>query len=223
MELFGFPKEWKIDKNIPKEIIYKVADADDKIKKIFIDSVEKIRLLYSITPNNINVEKYLVGEEKYKEINFIRIYLKKKGKENTILKSMHKIIPKGTVIVLEFHDKILISLANKKISENRVKVEELYNSEWIDDVAENIKIFQYKNYKSGNLKIFYESIVDTIRMQNLKIKVKIENKDLEKLEKLNKEIEELKIFRKKEIQINKIAELQSKLIKKIEERKEFLK
>ena len=38
-----------------------------------------------------------------------------------------------------------------------------------------------------------------------------------------KEIEELKLLRKKETQINRIAEIQTKLLKKIEERNKILR
>jgi len=37
MEIFNLPIECKIDKNIPKEVIYKNAEANDKLKRIFID------------------------------------------------------------------------------------------------------------------------------------------------------------------------------------------
>lgn len=38
------------------------------------------------------------------------------------------------------------------------------------------------------------------------------------MEKLNREIEELKAMRKKETQINRVAQIQSELLKKIKER-----
>ena len=37
MEIFNLPIERKTDKNIPKEVIYKNAEANDKLKRIFID------------------------------------------------------------------------------------------------------------------------------------------------------------------------------------------
>ncbi len=43
------------------------------------------------------------------------------------------------------------------------------------------------------------------------------------LEELNKEIEELKVIRKKETQLNRITEIQSKIMKKIKERDSILK
>ncbi|MGL5125007.1 MAG: DUF4391 domain-containing protein, partial [Fusobacteriaceae bacterium] len=57
--------------------------------------------------------------------------------------------------------------------------------------------------------------------KSLKIESNIESNNIEKLEALNKEIEELKALRKKETQLNKIAEIQAKLMNKIAEKKKF--
>ena len=227
MYIFNFPKEWKIDKNVPKEIIYKVADADEKLKKIFIENVERIRLIYSLSTNNTNIEKYITVDERYDEINFLKVVLRTRGKENIILKLMHKLILKGTVIILEFQDEILISLSNKKIENNKIIIVELYNSQWLDNKNEYLKEFNYKNYDSGNLKFFYNSILEKIKIYNLskilKIDTKIDSNKIERLEELTNEIEELKLLRKKETQMNKIADIQSKLITKIEERESLYK
>ena len=84
MVIFNLPKGCKVDKNIPKEIIYKNAEADEKFKRIFIDNVEKIRYEYALTYGNSNIEKYVKDEERYDEIHFIRIVLKEKGKEKPL-------------------------------------------------------------------------------------------------------------------------------------------
>ena len=139
---------------------------------------------------------------------------------------MHQLIPKGTVVVLGFEDEILISLAKKEITENTLKVEELQNSLWIKNEDEYLKEFLYKNFNSTNLKLFYESIVEKVKIYNLsktlKIDSNIDTSNIEKLEALNKEIEELKILRKKENQLNKVAEIQTKLVAKMKERKSYI-
>lgn len=223
MEIFNFPKEWKVDKIVPKEIIYRVADADEKLKRIFIENVERIRLQYMLNYKNTNIESYIDNKERYEEINFLKVELKEKGKENTVSKLLHQLIPKGTVVVLGFEDEILISLAKKEITETTLKVEELENSLWIKNEDEYLKEFLYKNFNSTNLKLFYESIVEKIKIYNLSKTLKIDSNigasKIEKLEALNKEIEELKALRKKETQLNKVAEIQAKLMEKMKERK----
>ena len=223
IEIFKLPKECKIDKNIPKEIIYKNAEADEKFKRIFIDNVEKIRYEYALTYGNSNIEKYIKDDERYDEIHFIRIVLKEKGKEKIIPKLLHQFIPKGTVFLLQFEQEILISTAIKKIGNNRISIEEVYNTDWINKESEKLKDLNYTNLNSTNMKLLYESIVEKVRIINLsKDSKNIEKENIDILETLNKEIEELKLLRKKETQINRIVEIQNKLMKKIKERNKIL-
>ena len=227
MEIFNLPKECKIDKNIPKEIIYKNAEADEKLKRVFIDNVEKIRFMYLLNFSNSNIQDYKNDKERFEEIDFIKIILKEKGKENIISKLFHQLIPKSTVIILEFKNEILISVSDKRVDKEKIILVEVFNSNWIDIENKILDELDYKKLNSTNLKLFYENIIEKVRIINLskelnyKNSVKSENIDL--LEELNKEIEELKLLRKKETQINRVAEIQTKLLKKIEERNKILR
>ena len=222
MEIFNLPNECKIDKNIPKEMIYKNAEANEKLKRVFIDNVEKIRFMYLLNFSNSNIQNYINDREIFEEIDFIKIILREKGKENVISKLFHQLIPKSTVIILEFKTEILISTSNKKIEKERVIVEEVFNSNWIEIENKILEDLEYKKLNSTNLKVFYEDIIEKVRIINLSKKLNsesnIESENLELLEKINKEIEELKVLRKKETQLNRITEIQTKIVKKIKER-----
>ena len=223
MAIFNLPKGCKVDKNIPKEIIYKNAEADEKFKRIFIDNVEKIRYEYALTYGNSNIEKYVKDEERYDEIHFIKIILKEKGKEKIVSKLLHQLIPKGTVFILEFGEEILISTAIKRIGNNRIGIEEIYNTDWLNIKNEKLKDLDYSSLNSTNMKFLYESIVEKVRIINLsKDSENIDKKNIDVLETLNKEIEELKLLRKKETQTNRVVEIQSKLLKKIKEKDNIL-
>ena len=227
MEIFNLPIECKIDKNIPKEVIYKNAEANDKLKRVFIDTVEKIRFIYLLNFSNSNIQSYISDNERFEEIDFIKIILKEKGKENIISKLFHQLIPKSTVIILEFKNEILISVSDKRIDKEKLILEEIFNTNWVDIENKILDELDYKKLNSTNLKLFYENIIEKVRIINLsrelnyKNSIKSENIDL--LEELNKEIEELKLLRKKETQINRVAEIQTKLLKKIEERNKILR
>ena len=227
MEIFNLPNECKIDKNIPKEMIYKNAEANEKLKRVFIDNVEKIRFMYLLNFSNSNIQNYINDRERFEEIDFIKIILREKGKENVISKLFHQLIPKSTVIILEFKTEILISTSNKKVEKERVIVEEVFNSNWIEIENEILEDLEYKKLNSTNLKVFYEDIIEKVRIINLSKKLNsesnIESENLELLEKINKEIEELKVLRKKETQLNRITEIQTKIVKKIKERDSILK
>ena len=227
MEIFNLPNECKIDKNIPKEVIYKNAEANDKLKRVFIDTVEKIRFMYLLNFSNSNIQSYISDNERFEEIDFIKIILKEKGKENIISKLFHQLIPKSTVIILEFKNEILISTSDKRTDKEKIILEEVFNSTWIDVENKMLKELEYKKLNSTNLKLFYEDITEKVRVINLSKKLNCENsiesENIDLLEKLNTEIEELKVLRKKETQINRVAEIQTKLLKKIEERNKILR
>ena len=227
MEIFNLPNECKIDKNIPKEMIYKNAEANEKLKRVFIDTVEKIRFMYLLNFSNSNIQNYVSDKERFEEIDFIKIVLREKGKENIISKLFHQLIPKSTVIILEFKNEILISASNKKVDKERIILEEVFNSTWIDIENKILEDLEYKKLNSTNLKAFYEDITEKVRIINLSKKLNCENniesENLELLEKINKEIEELKVLRKKETQLNRITEIQTKIVKKIKERDSILK
>ena len=227
MEIFNLPIECKIDKNIPKEVIYKNAEANDKLKRVFIDTVEKIRFMYLLNFSNSNIQSYISDNERFEEIDFIKIILKEKGKENIISKLFHQLIPKSTVIILEFKNEILISTSDKRTDKEKIILEEVFNSTWIDVENKMLKELEYKKLNSTNLKLFYEDITEKVRVINLSKKLNCENsiesENIDLLEKLNTEIEELKVLRKKETQINRVAEIQTKLLKKIEERNKILR
>ena len=222
MEFFNLPVKSKVDKNIPKEIIYKNAEADEKFKRIFIENVEKIRYEYALTYGNSNIEKYVKDDERYEEIHFIRVVLREKGKENTISKLLHQLIPKGTILILEYGDEILISVARKKIGSERVTLEEIYNSSWISKKSDKLKELDYTKLNPTNMKILYDNLIQKIRVINLsrdlEVGKSVESDSVDILENLNREIEELKVMRKKETQINRVAQIQSELLKKIKER-----
>lgn len=224
MIIFNLPKACKVDKNIPKEIIYRNAEADEKFKRIFIENVGKIRYEYALNYENSNIEKYVRDEERYDEIHFIRVILKEKGKENIVSKLLHQLIPKATVFIMECDSEILISTAIKRVGNNRVEIVQIYNTDWLDKENERLKEFDYKNLSSGNMKSFYESIVEKVRIINLgKDCEDIEKEDIEILETLNREIEELKMLRKKETQVNRVVKIQNELLKKIKERNYIIK
>ena len=227
MKIFNLPKEYKIDKNIPKEIIYKNAEADEKLKRFFIDNVEKIRFMYLLNFSNSNIQDYKNDKERFEEIDFIKIILKEKGKENIISKLFHQLIPKSTVIILEFKNEILISVSDKKTDKEKIILGEVFNSNWIDIENKMLEELDYKKLNSTNLKVFYEDIIEKVRIINLSrelnYKNSIKSENIGLLEELNKEIEELKLLRKKETQINRVAEIQTKLLKKIEERNKILR
>lgn len=164
MKYFNFPKEWEVNKFIPKEAIYLNIDADEKMKKLFVDSIERVKLKYILNYENTNIDTYIEGNERYEEINFISIELRRFGNEDKIAKVFHSFIPKATVLVFQYEDKILLSTAVKSANKS-IKVEKVYNTSWfmIKEQENFIKSLDMRDYNTINLKEFYGSILDRIK------------------------------------------------------------
>jgi len=216
MNFFNFSKEWEVNKFIPKEAIYKNIDADEKMKKLFVDSIERVKLKYILNYENTNIETYIEGSERYEEINFISIELRRFGNEAKIAKIFHSFIPKATVLVFQYEDKILLSTAIKTMDKN-VKVEKIYNTSWIiaETQDEFISSLDLKGYNAINLKGFYDNILDRVKAfkvfgEDLEGK-KLETEKLDKLIELKEKLEEIKIKMKKENQLNRRVELANKM------------
>lgn len=223
---FNLPQNCKTNKFIPKETIYKFSEANEQLKKIFIEGVEKIKHEYAFNVENSNIDKYIKENEKFEEVHFLRIFLKVKKNENKILKTIHSIIPKETILILEQEDEILVSVSNTKIAKDNIIIENIYNTEWLDKKDPKLVVFDYKNMDLTNMKSFYNSYILAVKRINLSKDLEgerlVDIANIEKLEILNKEIIELKKLRKKETQTNRIAELQIKLMNKLKKRKELL-
>lgn len=225
MKYFNFPKEWINSRNIPKETLYKYLEADEKLKKLFVDNVERIRLEYLITQSNSNIEKFISEEERYEEIHFYVVELRKKGYEEKIAKLLHGIIPKATVIELKFENEWKLSVARKNISSFKLKVDEVFTTYWITkDNKEIITNLNFVNFNSTNLKLFYESISDRVKafksseiLGVFSLKNVEKNKEKsEEIVKIKSDIEALKKALNKEKHNFKRAEI-IKNIKKLNE------
>ena len=210
MDYFGFSKELKLDKFLPKEFIYKQIGAKESVKKLFVENIEKIKIRSSIKEEGTNIKAYKNIEEKevYEEILFLKIEVKKKGKEEKIVDIFHNIFPRQTVIELKFNDLIYLSCASKKIGSASQVIEKIYNTGWFQEEKEKefIESLNYKNYDLKNLKTFYESIVKRIRA----FKISENSFTLEKIEE-----KENKFY-----EINETKELLNNLKEKLRKEKQ---
>lgn len=228
MECFNFPKEWINSRNIPKETLYKFLNADEKLKKLFIENVGRIRLEYLINHNNSNIEKYVSENERYEEIQFYVIEFRKEGIEEKIASLLHGIIPKSTIIELKFNNNWKLSGAIKKVTNSKLKIEEVINTPWITDKNKEFnESLNYKNFNSTSLKTFYYSIIDrfnAIKSSKVLGVFSLENinENKEKSEKIINIQLEIKNL-KKELNKEKHNFKRAEILKKIKKLNEELK
>lgn len=197
--MFELPKECYVNKFIAKKVFYEKIGLSSTVKNDFIDLVDRITWLYKLSPDTVGISK----TEEVEEIEIFQIDLKERVIPNSIIKAITKCIPYKILFVLKFEEDYCYV----------VKVEDIYNTNWNEDI--NFK-FDYIN-----LSILYENIIKKVikeESNNKSFKEIIDNKC--RIDELNKEINKVRIKMKNEKQFDRKVELNinlNKLLNELEE------
>jgi hypothetical protein len=106
MQIFELPKHTNVNKVIPKNSFDKHTNT--KQKKLFIDVVERIKWLYKLSKESIN----LAGKD-ILEIQIFEIELRKKEKIEVLLDLIDKSIPYHIIFILRFKGEFSLSVSQK--------------------------------------------------------------------------------------------------------------
>lgn len=188
--MIELPKKCLVNKFIPKKTFYEKLGISTSIKEDFVNTIDKIIWLYKISEDTLGITK----TPEVEEIEIFEINLKEKKMPKNIIKAITRGIPYKILFVIKYNSDICYG----------VKVEDLYFSEWNEEIE--------FNFDGLNLKIVFENIVKTIIKEtdnNMEFSILINNKSQK--EELSKEIEQLKNKIRQEKQFNKKVELNHKL------------
>ena len=199
--MIKLPKKCEVNKFLPKKIFYEKIGISSGIKNDFTNLVEKITWLYKLSPDTIGISK----TEEVEEIQIFQIDVKDRKIPINIIKFITKVIPY----------KILFIVKYKKDYCYVVKVDNVYYSEWND----NIKF----EFNAINLEVLYENIVKSIIKENNNLEdfnkiIENENRKIE----LNRQINIYKNKIHNEKQFNRKVELNIELNKLEKEMEELL-
>ena len=199
--MIKLPKKCEVNKFLPKKIFYEKIGISSGIKNDFTNLVEKITWLYKLSPDTIGISK----TEEVEEIQIFQIDIKDRKIPVNIIKFITKVIPY----------KILFIVKCKKDYCYVVKVDNVYYSEWND----NIKF----EFNAINLEVLYENIVKSIIKENSILEdfnkiIENENRKIE----LNRQINIYKNKIHNEKQFNRKVELNIELNKLEKEMEELL-
>ena len=132
MDLFKLPKQTIVNKMIPKNAFDKYTNTQQK--KLFTETVEKIKWLNKISKETIN----LFGKE-INEIQIFEIELRKKEKIEALLDIIDKAIPYPIIFILKFNNERLVSATKKHshpTNDNIAVIDWSFKSYWFS-VREN--------------------------------------------------------------------------------------
>lgn len=188
--MINLPDRCKVNKFIPKKTFYEKIGVSTSVKDDFINNIDKITWLYKLSEDTLGISK----SQEVEEIQIFEIILKEKVLPKNIIKIISKAIPYKILFVLKYDKDYCYS----------IKVDNIYFTEWNEDIELNIN--------GLTLETIYENIVKSIIKENNNTNTFddiIENKS--KVDELSKKIEQLANKVNNEKQFNKKVELNLEL------------
>lgn len=180
MKYLNIDKKYLMNKIIKKKFILSNLKSSELTKKILMDEIEEVELVYLIKSKNY----YLSKDYGLNEINFIKIRLFKRDNFKLVLNELHKLFPKQTYFEVRYNEEFMISLCKKSLKMDKVKIDEEHKTDWLGTIyldRVNSKL-QIKNIELKSLKDIYLSVLDKLkeyRSISNASKVSLKNIDLQ--------------------------------------------
>lgn len=184
LEMLDVPSSCELNKPIFKKMFSEATDGKKSIldtadKKSLKDDVEKIRWLYTLKPNTINIAPYKDSEREYPEIAILHVELSNAVSNKNIYKRIahfiNRAIPYPLVILFTFENdgaqNLSLVLADKRINQadkEKWVIEDSIHSYWINLASvraaemlffESLKI---NNLPFNNFFAFYQALIERL-------------------------------------------------------------
>lgn len=188
--MFNLPERCIVNKFIPKKVFYEKVTLTTNTKDEFINLIQRITWLYKLSPDTLKINK----TDEVEEIQIFQIDVKEKTIPKRAISVITKTIPYKILFVLKYDKDYCYS----------IKVDNIYFTEWNEDIEFNIN--------GLTLETIYENIVKSIIKENNNTNTFdniIEKKS--KVDELSKKIEQLINKVNNEKQFNKKVELNLEL------------
>lgn len=184
LEILDVPSSCELNKPIFKKMFSEATDGKKSIlgaadKKALKDDVEKIRWLYTLKPNTINIASYKDSEREYPEIAILHVELSSAVSSKNIYRRIahfiNRAIPYPLVILFTFEidgaQNLALVLADKRINQadkEKWVIEDSIHSYWINLASvsaaemsffESLKI---NNLPFTNFFAFYQALIERL-------------------------------------------------------------
>jgi len=187
---FKYPDSTRVQRNLPKNKLYEQANADSKLKEMFVTQIEQIIWAQKLSAQTLNIEAC----KDITEIQVLEIKLKGERLHIEVLQAIDKAIPHPIVFeVKTTTKKQYVTACYKTIGVNGgVSLSEYYQSE-LSLGEENLARFELP--VAVNTKGLYEQLLASLLPYDLR-----EN---ESFIQLIHRLDEIKSLEKKQQQVNK--------------------
>jgi hypothetical protein len=187
--MIAFPDSTKVGRAIPKNAFYKHLEVNTRMKRIFVNDVDRIIWAYKFAPSTLNVSD---GKNVH-EITVFSITLKTRECPTDMFVFIDKNIPRHTVFILSYDDDacVVINYKEETPSNNgqTYKVSKTYQSQWTSKDAVSLTL------EGTTMDSIYENMVRQIAGEQLSEVTSSLKEDIllsQQQEKLRKEIATIK-------------------------------
>lgn len=224
MNLYHYPQQAFLGRNIPKKKLYKQGKANAKIEQLFIAQVEKITWAYVLSAHTIK----LADQADLKEIQIFQIQARMAELDLNILKFIDKLIPSPIIFEVYYQGQVKVVASYKRLNQadkSKTVLNQYYASDWLaDDNRVDLPIYLH-------LADLYEHFIEQLLpIENIGVssehsdnnanyktenKISIEDKlaRVQQIENLKKQVAKMQAKVKKETQFNRQVEMNMQLQK----------
>jgi len=233
LEKLNIPDACLLDKPVFKKMFQDHVDLDATDKKTLSEDVDKIRWLYTLKPDTINIAPFQDDEREYLEIAILSVSLSRNTRSKRIATFMHKAIPYPLVLLFSHEDQICVSVAEKRINQadkSKLVIVDRWMTDWFTpstpNAAQNafMDAVALQKLPATNFFALYEALQSRVIELNTAKHTgffeaapvwvaKEQGVTLKKIESLNREIAELRAILKKEKQMSRKITLNTKIRK----------
>lgn len=207
--MIGLPQSTEFNKRIPKQKFYENLTVSSLLKQSFVNQIKTIYWRNKIAASTVNIAE---GND-VEEIEVFEIKLTGENIDEGILKQMDKEIPYHILFLLEFNGKYQAWIGYKEEAQSgssAFKVNKYYHTDWLYAAKLPLK------FAGLSMDAVYENFVRQIAGKLLETGEKgeslKESVDREQeITAIKKEIEKLRARIRKEKQLNKKMELNSRI------------
>jgi hypothetical protein len=118
------PGSCRVDQRVPKKLLIENGAMNARDKRQINESIEGIQWLAALKPNSIGVAKYRDDEREYLYIAVLSVTLKDTGEKSmkvgSLVELMHRAIPYPMLLLFQWEQNVMLSLAHKRWAQNEV-------------------------------------------------------------------------------------------------------
>ena len=221
LDCLGLPKSCELDRTVPKKMLSYNADLNIADKKALKDDVAKVKWTHVLKPSTINITPYVDSTCEYAEIVILSIEVTQIKRIKRIAIFIHKAIPYPTLLVFGYANQVAISIADKRINQSDKSkwiIEKIWLTPWFNPQEKQgpsqafVNDFHSSRLPFSTFLAFYKALKDRVialiaaehtGRYTLATSEATENriKHLHQINKLSREMSELKAKLKKTKQI----------------------